>query len=202
MTRIVYKATPPTLADGDVVIPLADSAGNIKVNINAGSGLAYYNATPPTVVDAASTPLQTDVHGDLKVAVAGTNGDVADLTAAVGVYPASPATPWSYAAAASGIAATTTAVTIKAAAGASLRNYITGFSLSHFTLGNVTEFVIRDGAAGTVLYRAHLFTTSLPLTEVKFNVPLRGTADTLLEICTLSSATGGVYFNAQGFVAA
>ncbi len=64
---------------------------------------------------------------------------------------AQPCDGWSYAAATSGIAATTTAVTIKAAAGAGLRNYITSIQIQTATLGN---------------------------------------------------ATGGVYFNAQGYVSA
>ncbi len=109
---------------------------------------------------------------------------------------------WSYAAATSGIAATTTAVTIKAAAGAGLCNYIKSLSIQTATLGNATELAIRDGAGGTVLWRTQLQTTAMPLTHISFDVPIKGTANTLLEVVTLSSATGGVYVNAQGFVAA
>lgn len=110
-----------------------------------------------------------------------------------------PEAGWSYAAATSGIAATTTAVTIKAAATNSLRNYITSISVQTATLGNATELAIRDGAGGTVLWRTQLQTTAMPLTCVDFINPIRGSAGTLLEVVTLSSATGGVYFNAQGY---
>lgn len=105
---------------------------------------------------------------------------------------------WNYAAAASGIANTTTAVTIKAAV-AAVRNCITSFSLQSATLGAATEFAIRDGAAGAVLFRTQLQTTAMPLHSVKLGTPLCGTVNTLLEVVTLTAATGGVYFNAQGF---
>lgn len=108
-------------------------------------------------------------------------------------------TAWAYAAAASGIAASTTAVTVKAAAGAGLRNYVTNLQLSHATLGNATEFCVRDGAGGAVLHRMTLATTANENVTLMFDPPLRGSLNTLLEIVTLSSATGGVYCNLQGY---
>lgn len=108
---------------------------------------------------------------------------------------------WSYAAAASGIVNTTTAVTVKAAAGATLRNYITGIQVQSATLGGATELAIRDGAAGTVLWRTQLQTTAMPLIDIPLQTPIRGTANTLLEVVTLTGVTGGVYVNLQGYVA-
>lgn len=110
-----------------------------------------------------------------------------------------PGNPWSYAAAASGIVNTTTAVTVKAAVAAQ-RNYVTSIQISHPTLGAATEFAIRDGAGGTVLWRVELKTTALPATEYTFPIPLKGSVNTLLEIVTLTATvTGGVYANLQGF---
>ena len=108
---------------------------------------------------------------------------------------------WTYAAAASGIANTTTAVTFKAAAGAGIRNYITGITIMAEALGAATELVIRDGAAGTVIWRTKITTGGLlDGREINFATPLRGTANTLLEVATLTaSITGAVYFNAQGY---
>lgn len=117
-----------------------------------------------------------------------------------GVVYTQPLDGWSYAAAASGIAATTTAVTIKAAPAADMRNYITSIQIQTATLGNATELCIRDGAGGTVLWRTQLQTTAMPLTTIEFNNALRGSLGTLLEVVTLTSATGGVYLNAQGYV--
>ena len=109
---------------------------------------------------------------------------------------------WRYAPAAAGIANTTTAVTIKAAAGAGLKNYITAIQVSSEALGTATVLAIRDGAAGTVLWRMTIPTTGLPAggIAITFPTPLVGTANTLLEVVTLTaSTTGAVYFNAQGY---
>lgn len=107
---------------------------------------------------------------------------------------------WKYVAAASGIVNTTTAVTIKAAAGAGVKNYITALHISHATLGAATEIAIRDGAGGTVLWRGTLGTVANEGAGVYFPTPLAGSANTLLEVVTLTAVTGGVYANAQGFV--
>lgn len=108
---------------------------------------------------------------------------------------------WSYAAAASGIVNSTTAVTVKAAAAAGIRNYVSSIQLSWDALGAATEFAIRDGAAGTVLWR-HKIQTATGQIPVVFNNPLFGTAATLLEIVTLTaSVTGGVFANLQGYTA-
>lgn len=113
-----------------------------------------------------------------------------------------PEDDWSYAAAAGGIVNTTTAVEIKAAAGAGLRNYITGFDISAEALGTATEFVIRDGAGGSVIWRIKIGTSGLPLTHICLPSPIKSTAATLLEVAMLTaSTTGAVYFNATGYVA-
>jgi predicted ATPase len=112
------------------------------------------------------------------------------------------ATPWNYAAAASGIVNTLTAVTIKAAAGAGIRNYLSSLQLASDALGGATEFVIRDGAGGTVLWRGKLQTTAMVQQTFNFDPPLRSTANTLLEVATLTAVTGGVYVNAQGYTGA
>lgn len=124
--------------------------------------------------------------------------DVQSLATAV------PDAPWNYAAAASGIVNTTTAVTTKTAAGAGLRNYITSIQVMSEALGAATELAVRDGAAGTVLWRTKIGTGGITGGETfVFGTPLRGTADTLLEVVTLTaSVTGAVYVNMQGFVAA
>lgn len=106
---------------------------------------------------------------------------------------------WSYAAAASGIVNTTTAVTIKASAGAGLRNCLVSCNVYAEALGAATELAIRDGAAGTVLWRIKIPTTGMPLTNITFPAAIAGTAATLLEVVTLTaSVTGAVYFNATG----
>ena len=155
---------------------------------------------------AQGYPIRTAAKALTANAPVSASGDVADnictLTGATIQKPFSiPEADWAYAAAASGILNTTTAVTIKAAAGAGLRNYITGLQIASDNLGAATELVIRDGAGGTVLWRGKR-DTAPPVTSVVFQTPLKSTANTLLEIATLTaSITGSVYVNAQGYVA-
>jgi len=107
---------------------------------------------------------------------------------------------WSYAPPALGIVNTTTAVTMKAAGAAGVRNYLKSLQLNTDTLGAATELAVRDGAGGTVLWRTKLQTTALAPTTINFDPPLKGTAATLMEVVTLTaSVTGGVFVNAQGF---
>lgn len=109
---------------------------------------------------------------------------------------------WAYAAAASGIVNTTTAVTFKAAV-TGKRNYVTSLQIVAEALGTATEVAIRDGAGGTVLWRIKIGTGGLTGgLSVLFDRPLVGSAATLLEVLTITaSTTGAVYFNAQGFTA-
>jgi hypothetical protein len=109
---------------------------------------------------------------------------------------------WNYAAATAGILNTTAAVTIKAAAGAGFRNYITDIQIMAEALGTATEVAIRDGAGGTVLWRQKIGTGGLVQgMAVNFQSPLQGSVNALLEVVTLTaSGTGAVYFDAQGFV--
>ena len=58
---------------------------------------------------------------------------------------------------------------------------------------------MRDGAGGAVLWRMTLNTVANENISVHFSTPLRGSLNTLLEVVTLTSATGDVIFNAQGF---
>lgn len=113
-----------------------------------------------------------------------------------------PGDPWTYAAAASGIANTTTAVTVKAAH-ATLRNYITWVDIWSEALTTATEVAIRDGAAGTVLWRTKIATGGLLGGRyIRFDPPLQGTAATLTEVLTITaSGAGAVYFNCGGYQA-
>lgn len=164
----------------------------------AGRADNFTNVSIP-VVEGASGGWRTGLYfGATAVALPGNaNGLV--------IKPYSiPANDWSYVAAAAGISNTTTAVPIKAAGGASIKNYITSMQISSDPLGAATEFAIRDGAGGAVLWRMKIGTAGVVNgLSINFPTPLAGTANTLLEIVTLTaSVTGGVFVNAQGFTAA
>lgn len=180
--------------DTDVI---EDSAGQPAV-----SGTAAHDAA------AVGNPVQVGAvcRTDNPITIA--NGDMSSLMAtsarALVTKPFQiPENDWQYAAAAAGILNTTTAVAFKAAAGASLRNYITAIQVMAEALTNATELAIRDGAAGTVIWRTKIPTGGLLNgLSVEFPTPLKGTANTLLEVVTLTaSGAGAVFFNAQGYVA-
>jgi hypothetical protein len=109
-------------------------------------------------------------------------------------------TPWAYAPAAAGIVNTNVAVTIRAAGAAGVRHYVTGLDLYHEALTTATLFSVRDGAAGTVLWRTFLPTGVAGRLAVTFPTPLRGSAATLLEMLTeTASGAGAVWANVEGF---
>lgn len=105
---------------------------------------------------------------------------------------------WTFAPAIGGIVNTTTAVTIKAAAGAGVKNVVNSCQIASDTLSGATELALRDGASGTVIWRTRLQVGPLPPTNIVFQSPLIGTANTLVEVVTLTAVTGGVYINCQG----
>mgnify|MGYP007071586322 CR=1 FL=1 len=201
----VYRATKPVLTDGQ--------RGDLQVNTSSvllatirgvgASGLETETAQLNTDTNnVASVGVKAQAHSYVYDASAATWARQSGNTVAASVLPGLTTSFWNYAAAASGIVNTTTAVTVKAAAGASVRNYISSIDIEWDTLGAATEFAIRDGAAGTVIYRTKLNTAAGRKT-VNFPVPLRGTANTLVEVVTLTaSVTGGVFVNLQGFTGA
>jgi hypothetical protein len=141
------------------------------------------------------------LSADYTAVAAGDTADVATtLTGKQLTYPfALPGQTWYYAAASGGIT-NTTGVTIKAAAGAGVRNYITCLTIvnGHASVG--TDVQIRDGASGTVLYRFYAVANGGGVREV-FSVPIRGSANTLLEVACGTTGSA-IYVDAQGFTAA
>ncbi len=89
-------------------------------------------------------------------------------------------------------------VAIAAARGASVRNYVKSLTISHDTLSAATEIVVKDGA--TVIYRGKLQTAAIEGgSELIFDPPLRGTANTAVNVALISSVTDGVFVNATGW---
>lgn len=110
------------------------------------------------------------------------------------------ASRWQYAAASGGISNSTTAVTVCPAQGGTLRCYMTSLQLDATALGAATEIVVRDGASGTVIWRGAISTAGVSNDNIVFPVPLKGTANTLMEVATITATiTGAVYVNSQGF---
>lgn len=133
------------------------------------------------------------------------NGATHDMargdTNGVAVQPALSANFWQYAAAAGGIVSSIADVVLKAAGAAGVRNFLSSLTINHDTLSAATECVIKDGA--TIIWRGKLQTAATDVAgTIRFNPPLRGTAATALNFALLTSVTGGVFVNAQGYTGA
>lgn len=199
----VYLSALPTYTTGQRGDILLGQRGAVAVcEFGAAGADAVSNAT------IATSLAQNNTGGYLKGVVGhvfnGTSWDRirGDTSGTVTTPYAMVGSRKSFAGASGGIVNTTTAVTMFAAAGAGLRTHLTDLQITWDTLGAATELVIRDGASGTVLWRDKL-PTAAGSKVINFQVPLKGTANTLMEIATLTaSVTGGVFVNAQAFSAA
>lgn len=110
-------------------------------------------------------------------------------------------TLWNYSNGATGILSnTTTAVTIKAAAGASVRNYIDSCQINTTAFTASVPIALRDGAGGTIKWAGNVPTSGwLTPIAIMFDTPLQGTANTLWEVVTPSAnVTGTAWVNCQG----
>lgn len=184
---------------GDVdVLTLPNVTLAAGTNTNEVVGDAAHDAA------VAGNPILVGGEGRTSDITAVANGDVCRVQlTTVGKqvnYPyAVPGNTWNYAAASGGIT-NTTGVSARAAAGAGIRNYITRVQVinGHATVS--TDVQIRDGASGTVLWRGFAQAAGGGV-ACDFDPPLRGTANTLVEVAcgTTGSAT---YFNLQGFSSA
>jgi hypothetical protein len=189
-----------------------NNIGNVDIVTMPNVTLAAGTNTNEIVGDAAhdaaiaGNPVRVAGRGMSADYTAVATGDTADLLATllgklVTVPYALPANTWNYAAPAGGLVSQT-AVTVKAAAAAGVRNYVTSIQVinSHATIS--TELMLLDGAAGTVLWRGWAQAAGGGI-SCKFDPPLRGSAATLLEIDEVTATgTAGVLVNVQGFVAA
>lgn len=195
-------ATPPAaVAAGDRVnavytpkgaqwisLGTANSVTGIAGSSNALTPLADFdNYYPLAVVNygwtgTATVPQSMDANGTV-------------------VQPALSSTFWSYAAAASGIVSSTADVAVKAAAGASVRNYVCSIDISHDVLSAVSELVIKDNA--TVMWRGKLNTAVADIAagagKLVFTPCLRGSANVAVNVAMVTSVTGGVYVNLTGY---
>lgn len=182
--------------------------GLVKLFITSGSALVSAAGTAAHDAAVSGNPVRTGARARTSNVTAVANDDAVDAVATlVGARitkPYSiPEADWSYAAGSAGILNTTTAVTIAAAAGAGLRNYVTWIDIMAEALGTATEVAIRDGAGGTVLWRTKISTAGLVAgRSIQLPSPIKSTANTLLEVVTITATgSGAVYFNCGGYIA-
>jgi hypothetical protein len=202
----VYNSTPPTLTNGQQAASQFDPSGNLRVLPVMEGATGADGVNNANIVGRPGRP--TSQGNQTYTATVGFayNGSTWDRmrgnTVGIATIPNGlRASRWSYAAAAGGITNTTTAVTIKAAAGAGFRNCVTGINYASTALGAATELAVRDGAGGTVLWRGFVTTagTGGSAASIPFSSAICGSDNTLLEVVTLTaSVSGSVYFNATG----
>lgn len=108
---------------------------------------------------------------------------------------------WTYAAASGGITDTSD-VTLAAAPGAGMVNYLTDLQLANSDASVGTEVVIKSGS--TVLWRTFMpagrpaALTGIPPISFHFSRPLRAETNTALTAAAVTTSAE-VYINAQGF---
>lgn len=108
-----------------------------------------------------------------------------------------PGSRWNYAGATGGIV-NTTAVPLSAAAGAGVRNYVA--AVQYFNSAAVaSEIEIRDGS--TVIFRGFVPASMTVPVQIVFPVPLRGTANTAMNVALGTTATA-TRVSAQGYTSA
>lgn len=195
-------STLPTVTDGQTVDAQCTARGSLITTLGGavttgGDGFANTSllfGKSATQADALPVvglyaytgsswgPFRADINGTL-------------------VQSAQVATRWRYTSGASPILSnTTTAVTIKTAAGGVLRNVVDACQFTTTAFGASVPLAIRDGAAGTIMFALTVPTAGfLQPVIIRFDPPLTGTANTLTEIVTTTAnTTGTVTANCQG----
>lgn len=128
-------------------------------------------------------------------------GDPVQVTVVNSAGTDESASRWSYSSGATPILSnTTTAVTVKTAAGAGVKNVVDSCQLTTTAFGASVPLAFRDGAGGTVRWALTVPTAGfLQPVLVVFKQPFVTTANTLLEVATTTANTSGtVTLNCQG----
>ena len=174
-------------------------AVQVTGGVSGNAALFVQGATARNTV-AQNPVVVAGVGATANPTVVVTGRGVEFLTTLVGaqiVKPFSiPELDWNYAGPIAGLT-TATDTAAKAAAGASVRNYVAALQVQN-TSATASEFQIKDGAA-TVLWRCLLPANSSFL-DITFPSPLKGTANTALNIQAVTAGSV-VVANLQGYAA-
>jgi hypothetical protein len=174
---------------------LGQAAPTVAIGaLDANGVLQVASATNPLPIGATLTlnPSVTITSGTVGLTVGTSNIGV--------VTPYSVASAnWQYAAPTGGII-TTAPVTLVAAAGTGVRNYITALQIKGCN-AVASEVVIRDGAA-VVLWRGYVAATMLTADDLVFPTPLMSSTGVNSAITlTVNTTATLTYVTAQGFTA-
>lgn len=203
LTGTVAPASSVTMTMGMVsVSDFVSQAVSIEatrpMSIQAPAPMLAFGAAADSSA-AVGNPVPMAVEARTTQKTSATNAQTMRPVATVAGVPIArpysiPELEWSYPAATGGIT-NTSDVVAKAAAGASIRNYVTGCQLQNVN-ATATEFVIKDGS--TVLWRAYLPASMPAAVSVNFANPLKGTANTAVNIACITTGAQ-VYADVQGY---
>jgi hypothetical protein len=196
-----YNATRPTFTTGQRGDLQIDSRGSVGVAVFGFNGSTGVTAAAPSADGFATSntglATQAFLYNFNGSTLDRVRGDANGLV----VQPGLTATFWSYTSGVTPILSnTTTGVTIKTAAGASVRNYIDSCQLTTTAFGASVPLALRDGTGGTVRFALTVPTSGfLQPVVINFAPPLQGSANTLWEVATpTANTTGTVTLNCSG----
>ena len=193
---LYFRARVSTYGSGTVTVigtlskvPVAQFSGVYAYGTGSEGGVTISNLTPVGV--EARTSSKTPVNNAQFVRpIATTDGRLITRLNSI------PENEWQYAAASGGIVNTADNVLI-AAAGANIKNYLTGLSVANAN-ATASEIVIKDGAS-TVIWRMYL-AANAPIQSIRFSTPLQSSANSALNVACITTGTQ-TYINAQGYKA-
>lgn len=162
---------------------------NFNTEASAAPSAGSAVAGGPTRLGLRAKSANAVVANDQIIDVLGT------LNGAIVVKPhAIPESCWQ----GTGILTTTADLAIKAAAGASVRNYVADISYQN-TSATATGVVIKDGS--TVIAQFHATASMAVPAVINLNIPIRGTANTAINVAALVTAAN-VLVNLTGHIGA
>lgn len=197
---IVFRADTTIFYYGSTQIPVTSSSFNFpQIMTLPISVISIAGATPPA--SSAAIDIEAVGAGDSGKNASGlADGDFPWRTARVSdakqlvIKPyAEAGSDWVYATPVASPITVNTATAIKAAAGAGVRNYVTGFT-AYNNSATASVVSIQDGT--TVVYTDYLPANGA--IRVTFPTPLRGTANTAMNVVLATAATS-TYVSAQGY---
>lgn len=200
----IYRSASnkPTLTDGQRGDAQLDVSGNLHSRLtvtNAAGADGVSNSNLGYGISSANQSVQVLMTATAPAMFNGTSWDRlrGDTNGLVTQPYATTGSRWQYAGVTGGITDTAD-VALAAAAGASIRNYLVAIQFLN-TAATASEIVVKDGS--TVIWRGYAAALMTVMQTVTFSVPLKGTANTALNVAMITTATA-TRVSAQGFTGA
>lgn len=195
MIGAVYSSTDPTFTNTQQGALQVGSRGALKVQLMSADGTAALGVAASSS-DGVSTGTSTIITRSLTYGYNATGWDrtKGDANGLASSPHAIASARWNYAGVTGGLTDTSDTV-VMAAGGASVRNYMTAIQYLN-TAAVASEIVVKDGS--TVIWRGYAPASMTVPCVVPFAAPLRGTANTAMNVAMVTTATA-TRVSAQGY---